>query len=418
MRYEPFSKFSSLQIIVAVLMFIGYFIFSHLQVVGFGIVFNTITGIPYEYAIFGFLVFLIFTCTGGFWSVAATDTINAVVILIGVVFGAGAVLSATGGWDNIMQGIATTTAPVNVGGPPLPEGVMLDPLGTFGFTALLSIFVANAFGASVAPHWVTRMMAPKNAKAAIMQMMGTITGLVPIFICLIIIGLGAKVLLPSLPEGKTTDYILPTIMTNYAHPFVAAMTLVGILAAAVSTANSMLLHCGTSLYYDIVRALFPNKTIDEQKATRNLRLTVFALGVLAVITAIKPPLLLAMGFTYVYGGFGAAFLWPVFLGLYWKRMNRAGAFAGIVVGGAAYVYALATGFPSPLILGAVLSLVATLIAVAVTPKPPVEAYEAYFEGKVSESTKMVALAIRQDNDELAKLKEAAKKVKSTTTLAN
>ena len=72
MRYEPFQKVSYLQLIVAVLMFVGYFIFSHLQVVGFGIVFSTITGIPYEWAIFGFLVFLIMTCTGGFWSDAYT----------------------------------------------------------------------------------------------------------------------------------------------------------------------------------------------------------------------------------------------------------------------------------------------------------------------------------------------------------
>ena len=84
MRYEPFQKVSYLQLIVAVLMFVGYFIFSHLQVVGFGIVFSTITGIPYEWAIFGFLVFLIMTCTGGFWSVAATDTVNAILILVGL----------------------------------------------------------------------------------------------------------------------------------------------------------------------------------------------------------------------------------------------------------------------------------------------------------------------------------------------
>lgn len=103
MRYEPFNKISNLQLIVAVLMFIGYFVFSHLQVVGFGIIFTTITGIPYEWAIFGFLVFLLMTCTGGFWSVAATDTFNSILILIGLSFGLGAVLYATGGVGNILK---------------------------------------------------------------------------------------------------------------------------------------------------------------------------------------------------------------------------------------------------------------------------------------------------------------------------
>ena len=212
MRYEPFQKVSYLQLIVAVLMFIGYFIFSHLQVVGFGIVFSTITGIPYEWAIFGFLVFLIMTCTGGFWSVAATDTFNAILILVGLAFGLGAVLTATGGIGNILDAVAVTTAPVNVGGPPMQAGIMLTPEGSFGWGALMAIFMANALGASVAPHWIARFMAPKNTKAAVLQMMWTVIALIPIFICLIIIGLGAKALLPSLPAGKTTDYIMPLIV--------------------------------------------------------------------------------------------------------------------------------------------------------------------------------------------------------------
>ena len=248
LRYEPHLDRSPLQILVALLMFVGYFIFTHLQVVGFGIVFNTITGIPYEYAIFGFLLILVLTCSGGFWSVAASDTINAVLILIGLIVGCGAVLSATGGIGNIMDAVAATTAPINEGGEPLPPGIMLTATGSFGASVLFGIFISNAFGSLVAPHWITRFMAPKNAKAAALQMMWTLIALIPIFVCLIIFGLGAKALMPSLPVGKTTDYIMPLIMDKYAPPVVAAMTLVALLAAAVSTANSMLLNCSTSLY--------------------------------------------------------------------------------------------------------------------------------------------------------------------------
>ena len=406
MRYEPFQKVSSLQLIVAVLMFIGYFIFSHLQVVGFGIVFTTITGIPYEWAIFGFLVFLIMTCTGGFWSVAATDTFNAVLILVGLAFGLGAVLSATGGIGNILDAVAVTTAPVNVGGPPIKAGIMLTPEGSFGWGALMAIFMANALGASVAPHWIARFMAPKNAKAAVLQMMWTVIALIPIFICLIIIGLGAKTLMPSLPAGKTTDYIMPLIVQQYAPPFVGAMTLIAIMAAAVSTANSMLLHCGTSIYYDIYRALFPDRNMDEAKATNHLRISVFVLGILSVLSAIKPPMLLAMGFTYVYGAFGAAFMWPVWFGLFWKRMNRAGAYAGIFVGTASYIVAKVMDATNPFAVGAAISLVAVLIVVFATSAPPKEAYEAYFEADASPSTREVALQIRQESDAASKEKVA------------
>lgn len=400
MRFEPFARISNLQLLVAVLMFVGYFIFCHLQVVGFGIVFNSITDIDYEYAIFAFLFVLLLTSIGGFWSVAATDMLNAVMILAGLLLGTGAILYATGGITPIFEAVATTTAPTHVGGPPLEPGILLSPAGTFGWSVLLGIFMANAIGASVAPHWINRFMAPKNSKAAVLQMMWTLIALIPIFVCLILIGLGAKALIPSLPADKTTDYIMPIIVQQYAPPFVGAMTLIALLAAAVSTANAMLLNCGTSLYYDFYRALYPDRHFDDARATRHLRYAVLVLGLLSVVSAIKPPLLLAMGFTYVYGAFGAAFMWPVWFGLFWPRMNRAGAYAGIIVGAATFVIAKLMDADNPFLIGAALSLIATLIAVFFSPAPPKEAYEAYFKAKVSASTRAVALRIRREDDKL------------------
>ncbi len=336
-------------------------------------------------------------------SVAATDTLNAILIFVGVIVAAFTVLGATGGWENIMETISTTTAPTFEGGAPLQPGILATPLGTFGFSALASIFLSNSLGASVAPHWIARFMAPKNAKAAALQMTITLFCLVLVFIPLVIIGLGAKTLIPSLPTGKTTDYLFPMVIMNYCHPLVGALALTAISAAAVSTANSMLLHCSTSLIYDVKRQL--NKNVqtesDDRKTTRQLRIAILILGVIAVLCAVNPITLLAMGFTYVYGAFGAAFFWPVILGITWKRMNRAGAYASIIVGMTGYIYATAAKLPLPAFLvGAGLSLVACLIAVAATPKPPLEAYESFFEFHISDSTKAVIHAIQKESNEV------------------
>jgi sodium/pantothenate symporter len=341
---------------------------------------------------------------GGFWSVAATDTLNAILMLVGVVVAAAVVLSNAGGWSNIMSVISTTTAPIYEGGAPLEAGIMISPFGMFGASALMSILLSNALGASVAPHWITRFMAPKNAKAAALQMTISLLLLTAIFVPLVIIGLGSKVLLPSLPVGNTTDYLFPMIITQYAPPIIGALALVGICAAAVSTANSMLLNCGTSIVYDIKRMLVSSDhqtEAEDNSTTKQLRIVIFILGALAVVSAINPPVLLAMGFTYIYGGFGAAFFWPVWFGLYWKRMNRAGAYLAIVVGLIAYIYATMTGSSiPPFLVGAGLSLVACLIGVFATSKPPVEAYEAFFEPEISESTKQVIRNIRKESDEV------------------
>ncbi|OLT45921.1 sodium:solute symporter [Saccharomonospora sp. CUA-673] len=389
MRYEPRQRRSGLRVLVAALMLVGYFIFVHLQVVGFGIVFETVTGVPYEVAIFAFLAILLVTSLGGFWSVAATDAVNTVLIVTGVTLGAFAVLDAAGGWSTIVATLETSTAPAVEGEAPMEAGVLLTPLGTFGFGALLSIFVANSLGASVAPHWVTRMMVPRNVKTAVVQVMISLGVLVMIFVPLIVIGLGAKTLVPTLPEGRTTDYIMPFVIIEYTHPLVGALTLVALAGAAVSTANSMLLHCGTSVHTDIYATFARRKAPSAGGTDRTrtqLRIVVLVLGVLAVLSAINPPMLLAMGFTYVYGGFGAAFFFVVYFGLYTKRMNRMAAYANIILGLGTFGIAQAMGAGNPFLIALGVAGAGVLAAILWTPKPPREAYEPYFEVDVRPET--------------------------------
>ncbi|MCP3028627.1 sodium:solute symporter [Halobacillus sp. A5] len=396
MRFEPFRKVSHLRTIVGAIMFIGYFLFVHLQVVGFGIVFSTITGFDYQYAIFAFLIFLLFTSIGGFWSVAATDTLNTLLIVLGVILGGASVLAATGGLANIVDTISATTQPTNLGGSEIPEGSMISPVGTFGLGALLAIFMSNAVGSIVSPHWVTRMLAPRNVKVAVLQVMGSLLVLIVIFIPLIIMGLGAKTLIPSLPADQTTDYIIPLIVQEYTPPLVGALTLVALCAAAVSSANSMLLHCATSLYYDVYLNIFSKKQITEKKFNMNLRIGMFVIAVIAVVSSITPPWFLAMGFTYVYGGFGAVFFAVVILGLYWKRMNRAGAYVSMLVGLFTYIIAQFLNATNPFLIALSASLIGVLLVVFFTKRSPVEAYEPYFKAEISQSTKQTILDIQKN----------------------
>ncbi|WP_028782211.1 sodium:solute symporter family protein [Thalassobacillus devorans] len=408
-RFEPFQKKSTLQAIVGILMFIGYLLLVNIQVTGFGIVFSSITGIDYKLAIFGFLLFILITSVGGFWSVAATDTLNTILITVGVLLASGVIWSLTGGLGNIVETLATTTAPTIEGGPPLEEGILLSPLGTFGLGALFSIFISNSLGTPSSPHWVTRMLAPKNVKVAIMQVMGTILVLIFIMGPLIIIGLGAKVLIPSIPAGKTTDYIIPLVIQEFTPPIIGGITLVAICAAAISTANSMLLHCATSLYYDVYLNI-SSKRISDRKFKNWLRLSIFAIAAVAVVLAIKPPWFLAMGFVYIYGGFGAAFFLVVILGLYWKRMNRAGAYAGITIGAVVYVVAKAMGYTVPFVIAVAASLIGVLIAVYSTKKAPLEAYEPYFKAEISDATRRVLNDVRNSSHEESQVKAGQSKI--------
>ncbi|MDR1211941.1 MAG: sodium:solute symporter family protein [Spirochaetaceae bacterium] len=401
LRYDPFNEKSPIQIFAAVIELIGYFIFSYIQVQGFGIVFSTITGLSFNISVLFFMAILIFTCLGGFESVAATDTLNAVFILVGVIAAMAVVLGNTGGIGNIMQNFGITTAPAVEGQPPLAAGILGTPWGTFGASALISIFMSNCLGSTVAPHWVSRFMAPRNAKTAALQMFVVLLVLIGIFIPLITIGMGAKMLIPSLPTGKTTDYIFPTLIVNYCPPLLGALALTAICAAAVSTANSMLLHCSTSLIYDIKRVIQGKAASEEEdrKTTKELRIAILSLGILAVFCSMGQFSLLAMGFTYVYGAFGAVFFVPVWLGVYWKRMNHLGAFISMIAGLIAYMYCMRFGVPFglPAFLFSVLcATIGGIIGAAAGKKPPLEAYEQFFTDKPGAKTLETAHHIRRD----------------------
>lgn len=401
-RYDPNREKSPIRIFVAIVELLGYFVFSFIQVQGFGIVLSSITGLSYEICCIAFMIILIFTCMGGFESVARTDTANAILILIGVIAGAVTVLNLTGGIGNIINNFITTTAPAIEGGPALEPGILASPWGVFGTSAILSTFLANAFGSVVAPHWVARFMAPRNAKTAALQMFSVLILLVPVFICLVIIGMGGKYIIPSLPAGVTTDYMFPRLIMNHLNPILGALALTAICAAAVSTANSMLLHCSTSLVYDIVRVIKGEKSSEEndEKTTKQLRAWVLALGVLAVLGAIGKFSLLAQGFTYVYGAFGSMFFAPILLGLFTKRMNQSAAWVSMFVGLIMYLYCTIFGAPFGLptfIVSAGLAVISAVITMNITKKPEVESYEAFFENEVSIETLNTIKRIRKDS---------------------
>lgn len=401
LRYDPNSEKSKIRIAVAIMELVGYFIFSFIQVQGFGIVLSSITGLPYNICCVCFMIILIFTCMGGFESVARTDTANAILILIGVIAGAITVMQLTGGWGNIVDNFVTTTAPAVAGTEELEAGILGTPWGTFGVSAILSTMLSNCFGSVVAPHWVSRFMAPKNAKTASLQMFCVLLLLVPVFACLIIIGMGGKMILPTLPEGVTTDYMFPQLIMNYLNPVLGSLALTAICAAAVSTANSMLLHCSTSLVYDIKRVI-QGKTVsaeNDDKTTKELRMWILLLGVLAVLGAIGQFSLLANGFTYVYGAFGSVFFAPIIVGLYSKKMNQPAAWVSMAVGFVMYLYCTICGAPLGLptfIVSAGLSVISAFIVMNVTKRPPVEAYEAYFVNEPSEATIATIHRIRKD----------------------
>jgi sodium/proline symporter len=127
------------------------------------------------------------------------------------------------------------------------------------------------------------------------------------------------------------EKIFMVLVNAVFHPVIAGILLAAILAAIMSTADSQLLVSSSALAEDFYKKLIrPNAS---QKEIVNVgRGAVLALSVVALMLAFNPDSTVLGLVSYAWAGFGAAFGPALLLSLYWSRMNRNGALAGIVVG--------------------------------------------------------------------------------------
>jgi cation/acetate symporter len=166
-------------------------------------------------------------------------------------------------------------------------------------------------------------------------------------------------------------------------PFViSGLVAAGGMAAAMSTADGLLLAIANALSHDLYY-----KIIDP-KADTKVRLIVARVLLLAIGAAAA--LVASLQLTGILGAVAWAFcfacsglFFPIVLGIWWKRANREGAIAGMVLGfaaGTAYLYYVYTGGTPWLgidhlrfgIIGMPVSLVAMVAVTLMTPEPDEE----------------------------------------------
>lgn len=395
LRFEPFAERSGLQVYSALIMIGGYLAYLVIQITGLGYIVSALTGISYEVSIFVFLIFVGITVVGGVWSVATTDLLNVIVLSLGLLVAAGSVLLEVGGWSEMFARAALIDTPATSGGSPMAAGDLFSPLGTFTLASMIGIFLSNSIGASVSPHWPTRLLSAENVKVAVLTPMLANLIIFVVFLCLLVLGIGGRVLVPTMPDGMATDQIVPLLATTHLDPMVAGVLLAAIFAAALSTANGMVLHTAIAGTYDILRNL-RKKRIEDPRLIRLTQVLVMVMAVVATFLSLRPPDLVAALATNVFGLFGSAFIAPTYLGLYWKRPGRMAAYVSTIVGPVIFLGLIIAGnlgwftVPIPAVLVAIGVSVASFVIIGLLfPPAPREAWEAYFEVEISADTREV-----------------------------
>lgn len=124
------------------------------------------------------------------------------------------------------------------------------------------------------------------------------------------------------------DYIVPTMLKLVRMPSVLlGVVLVLLIAASVSTLCSITLSAGSTLSMDLIKArLKPSMTDKSVSSLTKVLCVIFVIGSYVVANT-DTPILDMM--SYSWGIISGSFLAPYVVALYWKRMNRSGAWAGM-----------------------------------------------------------------------------------------
>src|SRR5699024_9986363 len=126
-------------------------------------------------------------------------------------------------------------------------------------------------------------------------------------------------------------------------PLVSGFLLAAILAAIMSTISSQLLVVSSSLTKDVYK-LFLDREAPESRQVLVGRISVVLVAIISIMLASNPESSVLSLVSHAWAGFGAAFAPLVIFSLTWRRMNRNGAVAGMVVGALTVILWVYGGF--------------------------------------------------------------------------
>lgn len=134
----------------------------------------------------------------------------------------------------------------------------------------------------------------------------------------------------TLPEGGV-DYIVPHMLSEAGLPnILLGIVLVLLISASVSTLSSITLTACTTITMDFVKDRFkPEMSSKAQAAVTKIFCVVFI--VVSYFTANSDTPILDM-MSYSWGIISGSFLAPYMIALYWRGLNKAGGWAGMIGG--------------------------------------------------------------------------------------
>jgi sodium/proline symporter len=311
-----------IRIITALMAVVFLTFYISAGLIAMGILLESVFGIDYYFGLtVAMFVVIAYTFLGGFITVAWTDMFQAVFLLLMVIFvPVVAYFTLPDGWNSILVAAQD-------------QDISLHLLEDTSWTNILSIlFLVFGWGLGYfgQPHIVTKFMGIRNSKELVKS---KYVGMAWMFIALsaaAFVGLVGIAFFNG--QLQQSELVFVQMVRDLFHPIVGGFILCGLIAASMSTMDSQILVSASVLGEDFYRHFF-KKPVSGKKMLKTTRFFValVALGSLAIAFKRNSTLLDAV--QYAWSGLGSSFGPLMLMSLYYKKATRAGAIAGLLVGG-------------------------------------------------------------------------------------
>ncbi|HHX73898.1 MAG TPA: sodium/proline symporter [Firmicutes bacterium] len=331
--------------IAALFILVFFSVYAASCFVTVGKLFSTLFNVKYVYMMIAGAIFVVlYTFIGGFLAESASDFMQGVVMVFAltlvVIFG----VNHAGGLAAVVANAKSIPGFFQFFGiaqPQVVDGVqqigtggqaLFGEAASYGFLTIIST-LSWGLGYFGMPHILLKFMAiKKSSEITLSRRIATVWVIISLTAA-VAIGITGRILYPArLLTQSAAESIFIIMSTNFFVPFLAGIVMAGILAATISSSDSYLLIAASAISKNIYQGILKRDATDRQVLLAS-RITLLIVALVAVIIALDENSVIFTVVSFAWAGFGATFGPIILFSLFWKRVTRAGAIAGMIAGG-------------------------------------------------------------------------------------
>jgi sodium/proline symporter len=328
----------------AVFILVFFAVYTASCFVTVGKLFNQLFSLDYRLMmLIGAAFVLIYTFLGGFLAESFTDFVQGIIMIIALVVvlvvgvsaagGIGAVVDNARSMPGFLEFFGIAQPIVENGAQQVVNGVpQFSEAGSYGFLTIVST-MAWGLGYFGMPQVLLRFMGIRKAsELKKSRRIATVWVIISLGAAVLIGIIGRAAFPGTLTTAAASESIFIVISQTLMHPLVAGIMMAGILAATMSSSDSYLLIAASAFSRDILKGVIKKDASDKLVMTAS-RITLLAVAFIGILIALDENSIIFKVVSFAWAGFGATFGPVILFSLFWKRMTRSGAIAGMLGGG-------------------------------------------------------------------------------------